>query len=183
MQRHSSVGESIGSIPSRIDYAPQLVSSCPHLSVLFGGAPIPCLIDTGSMVTTLTESCFRKYFDPLGREGLKPCQWLQLWAANGLEIQYIGYVELDIELCGSLVPKCGVLVVADPPGGLCAQVPGVLGINVIRRCYQELFGQHGHALFRLPAVSQAPNVMVQALQYCCQASAQPGEFYTGKVRV
>lgn len=75
------------------------------------------------------------------------------------------------------------LVVADPPGGLCAQVPGVLGMNIIRWCYQELFGQHGPALFRLPAVFQAPNVMVQALQYCCQASAQPGECYTGKVRV
>ncbi|KAL1280076.1 hypothetical protein QQF64_014676 [Cirrhinus molitorella] len=180
LQSHRLVGEFIGSISSRTDYAPQLVSACPHLNVLFGGVPIPCLIDTGSMVT---ESCFRKYFDPLGREGHKPCQWLQLQAANGLEIPYIGYVELDVELCGSLVPKCGVLVVADPPGGLCAQVPGVLGMNVIRRCYQELFGQHGPALFRLPAVSQAPNVMVQALQYCCQASAQSGESYTGKVKV
>lgn len=72
------------------------------------------------MVTTLTESCFRKYFDPLGREGLKPCQWLQLRAANGLDIPYVEYVELDIDLCGSLVPKCGVLVVTDPPGGLCS---------------------------------------------------------------
>lgn len=135
------------------------------------------------MVTTLTESCFRKCFDPLGREGLKPCQLLQLRAANGLDIPYIGYVELDIELCGSLVPKCGVLVVADPPGGLCSQIPGVLGMNVIRRCYQELFGQHGPALFRLPAVSQAPNVMVQDLQYCGQASVRPDECCTGKVRV
>lgn len=56
-------------------------------------------------------------------------------------------------------------------------------MNVIRRCYQELFGQHGPALFSLPAVSQAPHVMVQALQYCGQASVRPDECCSGKVRV
>jgi len=36
---------------------------------------------------------------------------LQLRATNGLGIPYIGYVELDVELYGELVPKCGVPVV------------------------------------------------------------------------
>lgn len=45
-----------------------------------------------------------------------------------------------------------MLVVRDPPGGTGAQVPGILGMNVLRRCYQELFGQHGTALFDVPSV-------------------------------
>lgn len=131
------------------------------------------------MVSTITESCFRKYFE----QGVKTCQWLQLRAANGLEIPYIGYVEMDVELCGKLVSKCGILVVKDPPGGLNTKVPGVLGMNILRRCYQELFGQHGPALFSLPSVSEAPSIMVQALQHCCQVSTQPVQERVGKARV
>ncbi len=94
-----------------------LMSSCPHLVVAMGGVPVSCLVDTGSMVSTITKSGFREYFEPWDQERLKTCQWLQLRAANGLSIPYIGYIELDIELCGKVVPKCGVLVVRDPPGG------------------------------------------------------------------
>ncbi len=120
-----------------------LMSSFPHLMVAMGGVLVPCLVDTGSMVSTITESCFREHFEPWGQDRLKTCHWLQLRAANGLSIPYMGYMELDVELCGKFFPKCGVLVVRDPPGGISAQAPGVLGMNVLGRCYQELFGQHG----------------------------------------
>lgn len=92
--------------------------------------------------------------------------WLQLRAANGLAIPYIGYLELDVELCEKQLPACGILVVKDPPGGVLSQGSGVLGMNVIRRCYGELFGQHGLGLFNLPAVSEGPKPVKQALQKC-----------------
>lgn len=136
------------------------------------------------MVSTITESCFLQNFEPWGQDRLQSCQWLQLRAANGLDIPYIGYMELDVELCGRLVSNCGVLVVRDPPGGLCSRVPGVLGMNVLRRCYQELFGQHGQALFESPSLFQVPNVVTQALQYCHEACSQSGSTrqYSVKVR-
>ncbi len=104
----------------------QLMSSCPHLVVIMSGVPVSCLVDTGSMVSRITESCFQESFEPWGQNRLMSCHWLQLRAANGLSIPYIGYIELDIELCGRVVPKCGVLVVRDPPGGNGAQATGVL---------------------------------------------------------
>lgn len=148
-----------------------------------GGVNVPCLIDTGSMVSTVTESFFHQHFEPWGQEKLQSCHWLQLRAANGLAIPYLGYLELDIELCGKLLPGCGVLVVKDPPGGVSAQVPGVLGMNVIRRCYRELFGQHGLALFDLPSVSEGPESVLQALQKCHQASVQASQPASSKVKV
>lgn len=157
------------------------MSSCPHLVVGMGGVKIPCLIDTGSMVSTITESCFLANFAQCGQERLRFCQWLQLRAANGLEIPYIGYLELDIELCGKVVLGCGVLVIKDPLGGLGVQVPGVLGMNILSRCYRELFGQHGLSLFSLSAVSGAPGPVMQALQHC-QLQAQPSGLMS-KVRV
>lgn len=159
------------------------MSSCPHLDVVIGGVSVPCLIDTGSMVSTITESCFAKHFEPWGYERLKSCSWLQLRAANGLSIPYIGYMELDVELCSRIVPRCGVLVVKDPPGGLRSRVPGVLGMNVLGRCYQELFGQHGPALFDFPPVSSAPRSVFQALQYCHQGSERHSVGGTMKVKV
>lgn len=34
------------------------MGKCPVLSVVMGGVAVPCLIDTGSMVTTVTEFFF-----------------------------------------------------------------------------------------------------------------------------
>ncbi len=74
-----------------------LISSCPQLVASIGEVSVACLIDTGSMVSTIMESCFLKNFKPWGQERLKLCQWLQLYAANGLAIPYIGYMELNLE--------------------------------------------------------------------------------------
>ncbi|KAL2097674.1 hypothetical protein ACEWY4_006881 [Coilia grayii] len=148
-----------------------------------GCAPVPCLIDTGSMVSTITGSFFSAHFEPLGQERLQSCHWLQLRAANGLEIPYLGYLELDVELCGKRMHGCGVLVVRDPPGAMATTVPGVLGMNVISKCYRELFGQHGSTLFELPAVSTAPHPVVKALQHCHQAEVLTTTKTSGVVNV
>lgn len=166
-----------------MDEASKLISSCPHLDIDFGGVQIPCLIDTGSMVSTITESFFRRHFEPWGQERLLSCHWLQLSAANGLSIPYLGYLELDVKLCGRLMPRCGVLVVKDPPGGVSSQVPGILGMNVIKKCYRELFGQHGAALFHSHPVSEAPEQVVQALQKCHEVSTRVPPGASGEVRV
>lgn len=160
-----------------------LMSSCPHLDVCMGGIPVPCLIDTGSMVSTITESFFLQHFEPWGQDRLRSCHWLRLSAANGLPIPYVGYIELDVELCGKSVPKCGVLIVKDPPNMLASQAPGVLGMNVLSRRYQELFGQHGAALFKTPSVLQAPSPIVEALQQCHRAEAQSVGVDFGRVMV
>ncbi len=75
----------------------RLISGCPQLVASIGGVSVACLIDTGSMVSTIIESCFLKNFIPWGQERLKLCQWLQLCAANGFAIPYIGYMELNVE--------------------------------------------------------------------------------------
>lgn len=58
-----------------------------------GGVTVPCLVDTGSMVSTFPESFFIHHFEPWGQERLRSCNWLQLKAPNGLAIPYIGYME------------------------------------------------------------------------------------------
>lgn len=82
--------------------------------VNMGGVNVPCLLDTGSMVTTITESFFLAHFEPWGKERLNNCGWLQLRAANGSVIPFVGYLELDFVILGRVMHKKGVLIVKDP---------------------------------------------------------------------
>ncbi|CAI5659587.1 unnamed protein product [Oreochromis niloticus] len=80
------------------------------------------------------------------------------------------------------MPSCGILIVKDPPGAM-PSVPGILGMNVIRRCYQELFGAFGGSLFNSPSVSQAPRPVLETLHQCHQSAAQAPEDPVGTVKV
>ncbi|TWW67306.1 Retrovirus-related Pol polyprotein from transposon opus [Takifugu flavidus] len=175
LQSHSPAGVNPGSVGVL-----ELMSACPHVNVSMGGVQVPCLVDTGSMVSTVTESWFLQNLQPWGHDRLRSCNWLKLKAANGLAIPYVGYLELDVKICGTFVPRCGVLVVRDHLGEVSSEVPGILGMNIIRRCYHVLFGQHGQALFNLPSVTEAPRSVTLALQMCSQ---QPSSRLTGKVKV
>ncbi|KAK0134422.1 hypothetical protein N1851_030008 [Merluccius polli] len=125
------------------------------------------------MVSTITETFFYEHFEQIGHNSIQPCHWLQLRAANGLAIPYVGYTESDVELCGKLMPSCGILVVKDPPSGLNSKVPGVLGMNILSKCYQEFFEQYGQSLFEVPSLTQAPTSLLQAFQRCHQVETQP----------
>lgn len=166
---------------SQHDVASGLVAPCLTIDVVIGGVNVSCLMDTGSMVSTMTESFFRQQFGRWDQDRLRACNWLQLRAANGLAIPYIGYLELDVELCDKVVPHCGILIVKDPPGAACS-TPGILGMNVIRRCYAELFGALGPSLFEAPAVLKAPAPVMVALQKCHETHPKRQSACTVKVR-
>lgn len=117
---------------------PRLIAQCPVTDVKMGGVAVTCLVDTGSMGSTITETFFKEQFQGLGQNQLRSCGWLQLKAANGLDIPYRGYLELDVEILVKVFPSMGILVVQDPPGlALKAgkdTVQGLVGMNVLRCC-------------------------------------------------
>ena len=92
------------------------------------------------MVTTINS----RFFDRHLREKVgpaRPCEWLHLRAANGLPIPYTGYIEPDVSLAGHLVPQVGILI-TDPAGDQDHGAPGLLGMNILQRCY-DLFRPEG----------------------------------------
>lgn len=95
------------------EHTSQLIWSCLIVKVGMWDIVVPCLLDTWSMVTTITEGFFKQYFQSQGVEQLQQCNWLQLKADNGLEIPYVGYIELDVNVLGKTLPKMGVLVIKD----------------------------------------------------------------------
>ncbi|KAG1931367.1 hypothetical protein F2P79_021615 [Pimephales promelas] len=66
---------------------------------------------------------------------LSTAGWLKLTAANGLDIPYLGYLELEVETMGRKIPNCGFLVVKDPPPSSKA-VSCIVGMNIISKCRQ-----------------------------------------------
>ena len=163
--------------------AQQLIGKCPEVEVEMGGVMVKCLLDTGSMVTTITESFFNEVFKPWGAHKLKSCGWLALKAANGLAIPYVGYLELDVQVLGKQIPSRGILVIKDTA---CTPqqhaVPGLLGMNVVIECYRELFIEHGEALFASLSTIRADVSWGSALRHCHRLEACP-VLPEGRVRV
>uniref|UniRef100_A0A3P9LYG9 Gypsy retrotransposon integrase-like protein 1 n=1 Tax=Oryzias latipes TaxID=8090 RepID=A0A3P9LYG9_ORYLA len=148
----------------------RLIGECVEGEVNFAGVMVPCLMDTGSMVTTLTESCFQTNFSHLSEQSLKDCGWLGLKAANGLNIPYLGYIELDVTVLGVTLPGRGILIVKDPMDYSMKQrkvsVPGVLGMNVFNPLFCELHKQYGPDLWEAPVFKAAPQSWRKALRFC-----------------
>ena len=128
-------------VPSRDDVFSRAVGKCPFANVKLGGVPVPCLLDYGSKVSTIIESFFNENFRSKGKNLLSTSGWLTLTAANGLNIPYIGYFELDVKTLGITIPKRGILVVKDSEDPVTRrrkqEVPGLLGMNVIGQVRKE----------------------------------------------
>lgn len=168
-------------------HPPELIGECPVVEVSMGGLTVPCLLDTGSMVSTITEDFFIEHFQSQGEDKLLQCNWLQLKAANGLGIPYIGYLELDITVLNKTFSNMGVLVVKNLEDPCMREkkssVPGLLGMNIIQRCYSELFVQLGPELFESPLIKSATIGWREALSECHSIESLKERGYLGKVTV
>lgn len=147
------------------------------------GKEVACLLDTGSMVSTITETFFFEHFQ--SDESMKSCNWLQLRGANGYDIPYVGYLELDITLMGKTLPKMGILVVRNPVDPFTSQqkqaVPGLLGMNIIQSCYKELFDTQ--MLLQQPHPRGENKLWQQAFSTCQSIEKLQSKGYLGRARV
>ena len=104
--------------------------NCVIVEVTIAGVKTDCLLDTGSEVTTIRESHFTEYF---GKSALSSANWVQLTAANGLEIPLLGCLEAELECMGKTVGRKCVFVLKDESPNVEGMKgpPGILGMNVL----------------------------------------------------
>ena len=79
------------------------VGKQPLMETVIEGIKVPCLIDTGSQMSLVSESLFNTHLEPVLGTSHHGVEWLRLTAANGLTIPYIGIADLDVEVGGVLV--------------------------------------------------------------------------------
>lgn len=112
-----------------------LVGESPIENIQIAGKLVPCLIHTGSQVTMIKQSTFHRLFGEQGVQLEDPSAWLKLTAANGQNIPYVGCMEVDVNIGPTVLEKCGVIIVKDH---CLSQTSGLLGMNIIRRCWEVL---------------------------------------------
>lgn len=110
-----------------------------------GGVSFNCLLDTGAQVSTITESFFRRHLKQHAASIVDVSPYLRISAAQGLDIPYVGYIELPIAFLGHTFSAMGFLIVRDPVGIALSErkkaVPGVIGCNVLRDVREQLSAQ------------------------------------------
>lgn len=129
------------------------VGKCPIIDIQIGGVPLRCLIDSGSNVSTLTESFFRNQLHGEDEDMHSTATWLKITAANKLPLPYLGYVELDIQVMGVTLPECGFLIIRDDnkpdANELDPSPPGIIGMNIAKRCREENWIWSGERPFNM----------------------------------
>ena len=127
------------------------IGSCPEATIKIGDVECRCLLDSGSEVSMVTESFYRRFLEPEGYRLIQIDTVLHLTAANGLTVPYVGYFEPDLCALGDTYNGVGMLVVRDSPNA--AQrakkesVPGLLGCNVLSRLSTHLLNKLGTSGF------------------------------------
>lgn len=111
-----------------------------------GDVDVACLIDTGAEVSTITESFFFRHLSD-GREVQNVSSYIRLSASQGLDIPYVGYIELQLTVLSKEFYGLGFLVVKDPVSTPISErkkkIPGILGSNVLRDMRKQLVAEYG----------------------------------------
>lgn len=107
-----------------------LKEKCPSTNVKINGNNFLCLLDTGSEVSTITSKFYNTHMSDLKVSDTRP--FLKLVAANNLQIPYLGFVEVDVDLGGCVLHDVGFLVskVNDEE-----TTDGILGCNILKQVH------------------------------------------------
>lgn len=142
-----------------------LVGDCPMIQVSMDGIEISCLLDTGSQVSMVRQEWLQRHFGQDGQHLKDPASWLKLKAANGKEIPYLGYVEVQMDIAGVTLSNVGVIVVKDS----CLKVSGLVGMNVIKQVWQVLFKNTAPCQVNTPPKLNDPGkTLWQEAMHVCQ---------------
>lgn len=111
------------------------VGECPDVLIKINNQTIPFVLDTGSQVTLMSQSLFKKHLEGTGVADANTVPWLTLRAANGLKIPYTGYAIIDCVVGSVDIPGKGVIIVDDSCLG---PDKGILGMNIIKPVWAAL---------------------------------------------
>ena len=121
----SSASESLGDILST------LVGGTPIVRAKMVDTDVDFTMDSGSQVTIVNESFFDRHLRSKLGKLEDASTFLKLRAANGLELPFIGYFVVDIEVFGRLVRDRGILVQKNNGSPSTSKSVGLLGMNVL----------------------------------------------------
>ena len=136
---------------AKINIVQQAVAKCPRVSISSEGVQMPSLLDSGSEVSLICQSYFKKHLlprieTPTGEEADVHILF-NIMAANDWPLPVKTYVELDINFWGLKVLNVGFLILEEPNRFLerkhHTKLPGIIGWNLIWLAYLRFVGKYG----------------------------------------
>ena len=114
---------------------PRIFGGTPTTRAKLAGVEVKCLVHTSSMVILVSENFFEEKLKPICSRAQGKGKMFTLLGANSLEIPYLGYLELDVQVEGVIVPDCRVLVLKDTAATVQyrKRMPSVVRMNVLEK--------------------------------------------------
>ena len=113
----------------------KLVGNTNEAKVLIEGIVCPALIDTGSMITNVTQTFYQQYLSK--RLPLKNLdQLLEIEGASGHLVKYHGYIEAEIEIPHTEI-KLMVLILVTHETDYSKEIPLLIGTNILKLIQED----------------------------------------------
>lgn len=153
----------MGSMRGQMEMDPELIGEPNECEILIEDKRCMALIDTGSMVTTISEAFLQQH---LPQTPIHMLEDLQLEGPNGESLPYRGYVEIDLSLpINRHFQKLGsfpILVV--PETSYKRDVPVLVGTNVLKVCQNILQQDFGEQYLQKTLLPTSIQLAVQAIR-------------------
>ena len=152
-----------------------LVGEPNESDVYIAGLQTKCLIDTGSMITTISEQYYRDHL-----EGTHPLHslnnLLSVEVGGGHLLKYLGYIEVTVsfpdEVMGCLDEQSFLMLVV-PTTPYNSRVPVCVGTNIIKHCHSLCQKQYGTQFLSSLSLPKAWNVAFHTLNMSVQCMTEP----------
>lgn len=117
----------------RLKLRQRLIGESSENTIIVENVEVKALIDTGSMVSTISESY---YYQMENRPDLQDINDFELNVtdANGNEIPYLGYIEAEVRIPNSDITGLFVPLLVVKSTEYNRNIPIIVGTNIIREC-------------------------------------------------
>lgn len=130
--------------------------------VTVSGVKCNCLLDTGSQVTTISNSFYTEH---LSEQPIQPFNLLDVEGANGQSVPYLGYVEVSIGFPKDFIdsaPEVTTLALVVPDLRSNSDLPVLIGTNLLDVLYDE---QCQHDTLKTTSTVHGYKQILRALEF------------------
>lgn len=128
---------------------PGLIGPCCAASVFLEGVLCESIMDTGSQVTTISESFHKNHLSHLPIQPIHAL--LEIEGAGGQHVPYLGYIETHVTFPQTITgeeEELVALALVVPECHFNSRIPVLIGTNVLFRLYERVLERDGPEFIR-----------------------------------